>query len=333
MATSHWPIKWSVSVSVYYVAVRTIVLSRHGSSLTRPVISHDIIHSLMCQVLHIVNFRGSRRMENAPTSIEVFFTSNSKSVRRAIWFTWFSEPHDTTSLNDVLVYTTPGSPRRSPIQIINRARRCLTSMIEPTPMIQRRIPYILCILVILYVCSCGVWKIYMPSFQISIWSIRICLKITKMARPHRRPMSKRQDWYELNVCAGHLLCRSVHILIMDTLAYNYIHLIIYSLLMSYESVDVHAGFYSTTTTSWSLLLWLSCIVMKQARSNGIMILLLRHGWDSHWDTYPLTTMATWRTALTKQLKQPWDFFFLSIYICLTKLDKLTKQHNYVVPYS
>ena len=35
------------SVSVYYVAVRTIVLSRHGSSLARPVIIHDIIHGLI----------------------------------------------------------------------------------------------------------------------------------------------------------------------------------------------------------------------------------------------------------------------------------------------
>ena len=38
----------SVSVSVYYVAVRTIVLLRHGSNLARPVIIHDIIHSFMC---------------------------------------------------------------------------------------------------------------------------------------------------------------------------------------------------------------------------------------------------------------------------------------------
>ena len=37
-----------VSVSVYYVAVRTIVLSCHGSNLAGPVIIHDIIHSLMC---------------------------------------------------------------------------------------------------------------------------------------------------------------------------------------------------------------------------------------------------------------------------------------------
>ena len=28
-----------------------------------------------------------------------FFTSNSSSVRRAIWFTWFSEPSDTTTLH------------------------------------------------------------------------------------------------------------------------------------------------------------------------------------------------------------------------------------------
>ena len=37
----------SVSVSVYYVTVRTIVPSRHGSSLARPVIIHDIIHGLI----------------------------------------------------------------------------------------------------------------------------------------------------------------------------------------------------------------------------------------------------------------------------------------------
>ena len=30
------------------MAVRTIVLSRHGSNLARPVIIHNIIHSLMC---------------------------------------------------------------------------------------------------------------------------------------------------------------------------------------------------------------------------------------------------------------------------------------------
>ena len=34
-------------VSVYYVAVRTIVLPRHGSNLARPVIIHDIIHGII----------------------------------------------------------------------------------------------------------------------------------------------------------------------------------------------------------------------------------------------------------------------------------------------
>ena len=33
-----------VSVSVYYVAVRTIVLSRHVSNLARPVIIHGLIY-------------------------------------------------------------------------------------------------------------------------------------------------------------------------------------------------------------------------------------------------------------------------------------------------
>ena len=45
--SSHTHLKISVSVSVYYVAVRTIVLSRHGSNLERPVIIHDIIHGLI----------------------------------------------------------------------------------------------------------------------------------------------------------------------------------------------------------------------------------------------------------------------------------------------
>ena len=37
----------ALSVYVYYVAVRTIVLSRHGSNLARHVIIHDIIHGLI----------------------------------------------------------------------------------------------------------------------------------------------------------------------------------------------------------------------------------------------------------------------------------------------
>ena len=41
----------TLSVSVYYVAVRTIVLSRHGSNLARPDIIHDIIHGLMYSII------------------------------------------------------------------------------------------------------------------------------------------------------------------------------------------------------------------------------------------------------------------------------------------
>ena len=59
-----------VFVFVYYVAIRTIVLSRHGSNSARPVIIHDIIHSLMCMP-STVDFLESLWMETAPTSIEV----------------------------------------------------------------------------------------------------------------------------------------------------------------------------------------------------------------------------------------------------------------------
>ena len=122
---------FSVSVSVYYVAVRTIVLSRHGSSLARPVIIHDINHGLyMYQVLHIVDFLGSRRMETAPTS-------NSKAVRRAIWFRGLRG-----SLSPTGVYSTWQSQAVTH-PIMNRARLCLTSVIKQTPMSERRIPLFL----------------------------------------------------------------------------------------------------------------------------------------------------------------------------------------------
>ena len=102
----------SVSVSVYYVAVRTIVLSRHGSNLARPVIIHDIIHGL----IYVRNTPycgffwgggGSRWMETAPTSIEVLLRlAQSQS----------DEPSDLRgSLSPTIVYTAPGSPRRSHI--------------------------------------------------------------------------------------------------------------------------------------------------------------------------------------------------------------------------
>ena len=65
-----------VSVSVYYVAVRTIVLWRH-----------------------IVDFSGVSPNGNCAYVRWGSFMSNSSSVRRAIWFTWYSESHNTTSLH------------------------------------------------------------------------------------------------------------------------------------------------------------------------------------------------------------------------------------------
>ena len=104
------------SVSVYYVAVRTIVLSRYGSNLAKPVIIHDIIHSLMCQVLHIVDFLGSRRMETAPTSIEVLLRPTQSQSDEPSDLRGSLSPTTRHRCTHVLVYLAPGSPRRSPIQ-------------------------------------------------------------------------------------------------------------------------------------------------------------------------------------------------------------------------
>ena len=101
-----------VSASVYYVAVRTIVLSRHGSNLARPVIIHDIIHGLIYvpSTPYCGFFLGSRRMETAPTSIEVLLRPTQSQS---------DEPSDLRgSLSPTIVYTAPGSPRRSPIHLL-----------------------------------------------------------------------------------------------------------------------------------------------------------------------------------------------------------------------
>ena len=60
----------------------------------------------MCQVLHIVDFLGSRRMETAPTSIEVLLRPTQCQS---------DEPSDLRGfLSPTIVYTAPGSPRRYP---------------------------------------------------------------------------------------------------------------------------------------------------------------------------------------------------------------------------
>ena len=99
-----------VSVSVYYEAVRTIVLSRHGSNLARPVIIHDIIHGLIyVPSTPYCGFFGVSPDGNCAHVHCGSFTSNSKSS---------DEPSDLRgSLSPTIVYTAPGSPRRSPIHL------------------------------------------------------------------------------------------------------------------------------------------------------------------------------------------------------------------------
>ena len=91
----------------------------------------------MCQVLHVVDLLGSRRMETAPTSIEILlFPAQSQS----------DEPSDLRgSLSPTSVYSTWQSqavPGGHPSNY-DRARRCLTSVIVPKPLSERRIPYVL----------------------------------------------------------------------------------------------------------------------------------------------------------------------------------------------
>ena len=86
----------------------------------------------MCQVLHVVDFLGSRRMETAPTSIEVLLhPAQSQS----------DEPSDLRgSLSPTSIYSTWQSQAVTH-PIMNRARRSLTSVIEHKPLSERRIPY------------------------------------------------------------------------------------------------------------------------------------------------------------------------------------------------
>ena len=75
----------SVSLSVYYVAVRTIVLSRRRSNLARPVIIHDVIHGFIYVPSTLCcGFFGVSPDGNCAHVHWGSFTSNSKSVRRAI---------------------------------------------------------------------------------------------------------------------------------------------------------------------------------------------------------------------------------------------------------
>ena len=75
---------------------------------------------------------GSRRMKTAPTSIDVLLRPTQSQS---------DEPSDLRgSLSPTSVYSTQQSQAVTH-PIINRARRCLTSVIEHKPLSERRIPY------------------------------------------------------------------------------------------------------------------------------------------------------------------------------------------------
>ena len=80
---------------------------------------------------HTVDFWGSRQIETAPTSIEVFFAS-SRSDEPSDYrgFLRLTTRHRCTH---VPVYTAPGVCHAVTHPFMDRGRHCLTSVIEPTP--------------------------------------------------------------------------------------------------------------------------------------------------------------------------------------------------------
>ena len=66
---------------------------------------------------HIVEFLGSRWMETAPTSIEVLLRPALVQSDKPSDLRGFLSPTTRHRCKHVLVYTAPGSPRRSPIQL------------------------------------------------------------------------------------------------------------------------------------------------------------------------------------------------------------------------
>ena len=83
----------------------------------------------MCQVLHVVDFLGSRRMETAPTSIEVFLHPTQSQSDEPSDLHGFLSPTSAYNTWQSQVVTHP---------IMNRVRRCLTSVIEHKPLSEGR---------------------------------------------------------------------------------------------------------------------------------------------------------------------------------------------------
>ena len=125
------------SVSVYYVAVRTIVLMCHGSSLARPVIIQILFMALCaCQVLHIVDFLGLAGWKLCLRPLRFFYVQLKVSQTSHLIYVVLWAPQHGFTMSCIQHLAVPGGPH----PINNRARRRLTSVIEPTPMRQRRIP-------------------------------------------------------------------------------------------------------------------------------------------------------------------------------------------------
>ena len=66
---------------------------------------------------HIVDFLGSRRMETVPTSIEVLLRPTLGQSDEPSDLRGSLNPTTQHRCTHVLVYTAPGSPGRSPIQL------------------------------------------------------------------------------------------------------------------------------------------------------------------------------------------------------------------------
>ena len=89
--------------------------------------------SYMCQVLHVVDFLGSRRMGTAPTPIKVLLRPTQSQS---------DKPSDLRgSLSPTSVYSTWQSQAITH-PIMNRVRRCLTSVMKHKPLSERHIPYL-----------------------------------------------------------------------------------------------------------------------------------------------------------------------------------------------
>ena len=96
------------------------------------MISFIALHVCACQVLHIVDFPGSRRMETAPTSIEVLLRPTQGQPDEPSDLRGYLSP--TTRHRCTMSYSVYGTWQSQVVThpIMNRARRCLASVIKPT---------------------------------------------------------------------------------------------------------------------------------------------------------------------------------------------------------